>query len=272
MSSYVPKPDIEGINSPGQQTPLKDAAILVAGFLGIVFAFYFIFTTVTDFVFTRVSPETEMKYLGKIWMSDDETKKSSPDFNRLIQRMNAETKLPLKASIICDKTPNAFALPGGVIYVTSGLFKKVHTENGLGFVIAHEIGHFKNRDHIRGVGRQIVFAIGAAMFGFADMGGISALNQLMTRSFDRNQEADADTYALELSRKVFGHTWGAEEFFSEMSKEETAFDKSLARFASTHPASSERLARIRATQTNEPHELENPQRPFATWVVEAGCD
>lgn len=274
MSDYVPKPDIEGINSPEKTTPVKDVAILLAGFFGILFAFYFVFTSVTDWALTRVSLQTEMRYLGKLWTSIDKEyseDRRPRDFDDFVGVVNQHVYFPLRVSVMCDKDANAFALPGGVVYLTSGLFTKVKSENGLAFVLAHEVGHFINRDHIRGVGRQIVFAVGAAMFGFSDMGGASALGGMISHAFDRGQEAAADEYALALMQKVYGHTWGADEFFSALAKEETVVDKTVTRFLSTHPLSSERSDRIRASQKGEPQPLKEPARPFTQWSEDFGC-
>lgn len=274
MSDYVPKPDIEGINSPEKTTPVKDLSVLVAGFLGVVFAFYFLFSSVTDWALTRVSLQTEMRYLGGLWTSIDNglAKDQRPrDFDDFVGLINAHVYFPLRVSVVCQKEANAFALPGGGIYLTSGLLEKVKSENGLAFVLGHEVGHFINRDHIRGVGRQIVFAFGAAMFGFSDMGGASALSGMISHAFDRGQETAADEYALGLMQKVYGHTWGADEFFSALAKDETVVDKTVTRFLSTHPLSSERVNRIRASQTGEPQPLKTPARPFAQWSGDFGC-
>lgn len=271
MADYVPKPDLEGINSPASYSPFKDAVILVSGFLVIVCVFYYSFIHLTDWAFTKVSPETEMKLLSKLWpdrLKEGLSEEEQPeDFKALVAGVNAETKLPLRVSIICDENPNAFALPGGVIYLTSGLFKTLKSENGAAFVLGHEIGHFIHRDHIRGLGRQIVFAVGASLFGFGDITSLKAIDSFIARGFDRDQESDADTFALDLVRKLYGHTWGAQEFFEEMSKEETAVTRTLSRFASTHPLSSARLDRVRATQTGAPVELKTPADGFNKWTA-----
>jgi Zn-dependent protease with chaperone function len=54
---------------------------------------------------------------------------------------------------------NAMAVPGGKMVVFSGLLDSLSSTNGLMFVLAHEVGHFKNRDHLRLMGRGIVLSI-----------------------------------------------------------------------------------------------------------------
>ncbi len=271
MSRYVPKPDLEGINAPEKPSWFKDALILVGGFLGIVAVFYFVFASAADWIVARISPETEMRYLSKLVskspLSGRIVKESEvhPEFSRLTKTFINQTQLPLKVFIVCEEAPNAFALPGGVIYLTSGLFAKVHSENGLAFVLGHEIGHFMNRDHLRGLSREILFATGAALLGFAEVGGAHAFNQALSRQFSRAQELAADDYALNLMQKIYHHTFGAEEFLTEVGKGDSQFDQTLARFASTHPVTSERVERIKATQTNQTAEAKAVRSSIKEW-------
>ncbi|RYZ71841.1 MAG: hypothetical protein EOP05_11645, partial [Proteobacteria bacterium] len=164
-------------------------------------------------------------------------------------------------------TPNAYALPGGVIHLTSGLFDTLKTKNGAAFVLGHEIGHFINRDHIRGVGRQLIFAVGASLFGFSNLTSLGAFDSLIARSFDRDQESNADRYAEKLVKQVYGHTWGGEEFFATMAKDESSFTNALSRFSSTHPLSSERLKEIQKTQIGPKLQLQVSTDHFASWTA-----
>ena len=81
--------------------------------------------------------------------------------------------------IIEEKEPNAFALPGGIIYVTTGLLKLVRSDDELASVLGHEMGHV--------VARHIVKRIQGAM-------GLQALELLViaSRSSDPNLRAGTD--------------------------------------------------------------------------------
>jgi beta-barrel assembly-enhancing protease len=270
--NYVPKPDPEGINTPKKNTPIRDLAVLLAGFFGIVLVCFVLLTFVGDFIVSRISLQQEMRYLGGIWESKTFAVEKNPKFfDEFVELLNKHLYFPLKVSVMCEKEPNAFALPGGKVFVTSGLFDYVESENGLAFVLGHEIGHFINRDHIRGVSRQIFFGIFAAMFGFHEVGGFSSMGGLIDSAYGRGDETQADTYALGLMNKVYGHTWGADEFFATMAKDESAAERALARFASTHPASWDRVTAIRATQTGEKRELKSPSKPFEEWAAAFKC-
>jgi Zn-dependent protease with chaperone function len=67
-----------------------------------------------------------------------------------------------KIHIIPDPRINAMALPGGNIVVFSALIKETGSENELAFVLAHELGHFANRDHLRGLGRRLLLLTASA--------------------------------------------------------------------------------------------------------------
>ncbi|HIA01310.1 MAG TPA: hypothetical protein EYN66_05285 [Myxococcales bacterium] len=70
-----------------------------------------------------------------------------------------------------DDDVNAFAAPGGRIYLTRGLLRKVKNENELAFIVGHELGHFKHKDQLRALGyKAIIWALAAMLgsdYGFA---------------------------------------------------------------------------------------------------------
>lgn len=255
MSEYVPKADAEGINSPANETPLRDLAFLFGGFLAVVLVVFLLIGIFSDFLLTRISMQSEMRILSRVWTRSGLGQNSPPSFKDIVGLLNAHIQFPLRVDVTCAEEANAFALPGGAILLTSGLLETVHSENGLAFVLAHEIGHFVNRDHIRGLGRAVLFQLGLSMIGIGtDISGLQNLAMVMKRHFDREQEEAADEYALILVNKIYGHTWGADELFVHLAEKESSLQKTLARFTSTHPLSADRLARIRSSQNgSEPH-------------------
>ncbi len=61
--------------------------------------------------------------------------------------------------LLKEKRPNAFAMPGGTTGLITGLLETLDNEIELAFVIAHELGHFHNRDHLSGLGRAAGFSV-----------------------------------------------------------------------------------------------------------------
>ncbi len=68
--------------------------------------------------------------------------------SRALQRA-AQPRLPATIEAINSKVPNAFALPGGKVYLLSGLLAKAQTQDEVAGVLAHELGHVEHRDHLR---------------------------------------------------------------------------------------------------------------------------
>lgn len=103
------------------------------------------------------------------------------------------------------KTINAFALPGGQIFITRALYEKLSTEGELAGVLGHEIGHVVNRHSAQQMakgqlGQMIVGAVGVATSGDnrgrqATMAAIMA-QQMLTLKYGRNDESEADRYGL----------------------------------------------------------------------------
>jgi predicted Zn-dependent protease len=247
MNDYVPKPDLEGINAPEKENHLKDVTILVVGFLAIISALYFSLGFISDSILSRLSLETEIKWFGGGFTK--ETKATpSPELKNLVERINQFVDFPLNVSVMCSKEKNAFAFLGGRVFVTSGLIESLKSENALAFVIGHEIGHIVNRDNLKGMGRAVLMQLGAGLMGFSESQGVSSISSMLTLKFGREAEESADKYGLNLLRKLYGHTNGAEEFFAMMAKDESSIERTLSRFASTHPPSADRLEKVKASQ------------------------
>ncbi len=94
--------------------------------------------------------------------------------------------------IMPTSSPNAFAMPGGVLFVTQGLLEMVKSEAELVAILGHEIGHVELSHCMDGVrGELLARKLGSAALGeFADI----AVGLLVRPSFSKNQEDEADEY------------------------------------------------------------------------------
>jgi Zn-dependent protease with chaperone function len=262
-SRYVPKPDVEGINVADADHPLKDLAILLSGFLVVIFCCYWTLISLSDWALAKMTLQQEMYWFNKL-LYNETPAQSLPDavateINQLIEPIKLLVPFPLQISLLCSDEINALALPGGRILLTKGLLDKLQSKNALMFVLGHEAGHIVHRDHLRGMGRKIILSVSAALLGFADAGALSSLNQTLGRVYDRDQEMAADAYALQLTQTIYGHTWGADELFALLSDEESLVDRTLSRLAGTHPPSIDRLHRIQQSQLGKAPILQSLQ-------------
>ncbi len=119
-----------------------------------------------DLLAPLLPPGIEMKLLGSFGEPDEDgIEERDADEQRLqalVDRMAdhwPDNPYQFRAAVLNGDDPNAFAFPGGWIVVSRGLLEQTDSENELAFVVGHEIGHFKNRDHLRGLGRGVALAI-----------------------------------------------------------------------------------------------------------------
>ncbi|QNA98397.1 M48 family metallopeptidase [Massilia sp. Se16.2.3] len=144
--------------------------------------------------------------------------------------------------------PNAVVVPGGTIYVFAGLFEHVQSENGLAFVLAHELSHLAHRDHLRALGRGIVLyglATLATGDGSALAGVLAPVQQAGEASYSRGREAAADATALQVLQCRYGHVGGATEFFESLQESHDSAIPGSHYFAS-HPQMGARIAAMRS--------------------------
>ncbi|ARN81511.1 M48 family metallopeptidase [Methylocystis bryophila] len=121
---------------------------------------------------------------------------------KLSEKLQAAADLRMPANIVAysSKTPNAFALPGGSVFLLSGLLAKAQNQDEVVGVLAHELGHLQHRDHVR---RMIANGGGAYLIGllFGDVTGGGALvfagKELFFASHSRETEAAADAFAAQ---------------------------------------------------------------------------
>ena len=173
--------------------------------------------------------------------------------NLLIDKISVDTQLKIEKTIsITSSKPyklneeiNAFVYPDGSIYVTKGLLDKINDNEMLTFIIAHELGHYVHRDHLKMISRQIiVYTINSIISGGSQttdttIGNISSLNEL---KHSRNQERNADKYANKMVYRIYGNNNGAIRFFQYLEKEEKAPE--FIQYFSTHPSTKQRLKLI----------------------------
>ncbi|NNF15686.1 MAG: M48 family metallopeptidase [Gammaproteobacteria bacterium] len=166
-------------------------------------------------------------------------------FDTLATYLPADDLRNHKLLVIDDDTVNAMAAPGGVIVVFRGLLEQANSENEVAFVLAHEYGHLYHKHHWQRLGRGLFFgAIMAVVFGqqdaFQSQLGMAPLTGLQQRH-NRQDESQADQFALNVVCRHYGHASGATDFFARHANpnDEPGL---LSAFMMTHPLSSDRIA------------------------------
>lgn len=150
--------------------------------------------------------------------------------------------------------PNAFALPGGYVYVTRGLLALVTAEDELAGVVGHEIGHVAARHTVQRVSKQgpfaVVFGIASGLTGIVSplvgnlIGGVGNFAQSLAFSpYSRSQESEADTIGQEMAAKAGWDPEGLSVFLNTLGREQELLSNGPRRssFFDSHPANPDRV-------------------------------
>jgi Zn-dependent protease with chaperone function len=167
-------------------------------------------------------------------------------FTKLVDAIRKSTGLDtsIQSEVLATPVPNAFALPGGRVYLFSGLLAKAENADEIAGILAHELGHLRHRDGTRNLiyNGGTSFLIGLL---FGDITGSGALifasRSLVTASYSREAEQNADTFAIDAMHRLGRSPKPMGELMFRVTGKEG--DKSLS-VLSNHPLTEDRLARM----------------------------
>ena len=167
-------------------------------------------------------------------------------FTKLVDAIRYSTGLDtsIQSEVLATPVPNAFAMPGARIYLLNGLLAKAESPDEIAGVLAHEFGHLRHRDGTRNLiyNGGTSFLIGLL---FGDITGSGALifasRSLVTASYSREAEQNADTFAIDAMHRLGRSPKPMGELLFRVTGKEG--DKGLS-VLSNHPLTEDRLARM----------------------------
>lgn len=163
--------------------------------------------------------------------------------------------------IIADPIPNAFALPGGYIYVTTGLILLLDNEDELACILGHEIIHSNNRHAIKQLKKSIIpksLEIPGELLGIITptLGAIvnaplKGLNSLLFASYSKHSENEADKLGTDLAAKSGYDPIALNTILDRLSVslEMLSGEKEKKSYLSNHPYTPKRVERISKNAT-----------------------
>ena len=234
----------------------RDVLMWVVGVVVAVFFLYLGIGVLSDLVARQISDKQESRWFaGKkvVNLTGFEVGDGSgvADFSRCkellgkLKTNNGLRQLPYNIYLAKNKTPNAFAVPGGHIVVTQGLLELVKSDMGLAMVLAHEFGHHQYRDPLRGMGQSLSLSLIVSLFMGGQSTFIRLVTDLVSSSYSREQELRADRFGYGLVSSTFHRTAGAFEFFEKVSEHQTGRLHELASMLSTHPYALDRIKALK---------------------------
>ncbi len=256
----------EQINNRNEH-PLKDFLLLAAALLALMFVLTLLLGWSAQWLGPKIPYSWERRWFSSAPEAVTATLSSDPQeppgrkteterqqaLQQLLERLLSKEASPLNIQLhwLADEdTPNAFATLGGHIFVTRGLLTQVSSENALAMVLAHEYAHVEQRHPITLALEQLAITLLSSVIG--GEGAACMIGQhtslLTLLSFSRDMERSADQHALEILKRHYGHSTGADEFFRNMLTERD--ENRWAMMFQTHPLTSERLLHISESSTS----------------------
>lgn len=175
-----------------------------------------------------------------------------------LTRVSPRPDISYKLSVLNTPSVNAFALPGGYLYVTRGLLALANDEDEVAAVLAHEMGHVSSRHAIKRENQaSATSVIGQVMKDIMRNPGKAANAMADSRasfaSFSRSQEYEADQIGLETAVQAGFDPFGASSFLTSMQRNNEYRNRLVARgepaspgadFMATHPSTPDRISRV----------------------------
>jgi len=188
--------------------------------------------------------------------------------------------IPYRFAVLDSPVQNAFAAPGGVVFISKALLGVVENESELAAVLAHEIGHVAGKHAIKSI-RRAQFLQGVGTITSASMKGSkgkqfeSMIGDLQTTLFDKgldkNMEFEADSAAMETAYRTGYDPRGMINVLKKLQKIEAGSVKKGSWF-STHPPLEDRIANLEDQLSKYPDaaSLATQKNRFATQVNKKG--
>lgn len=171
------------------------------------------------------------------------------------EQLNVDDTYPIDLSVIESVEVNAFALPGGKIFVYSGILKQMQSYPELVALLGHEISHVTNRHSLKSMSRTAASSLVLSSV-FGDSGGlsvdlISKVNEFKSLHYSRELETEADNAGLLVMVNNKVNPQGMVDLLKLLKKVGDS-QPSIMKYLSTHPDTDSRIKNVMDnTQINE---------------------
>lgn len=186
---------------------------------------------------------------------------------RIVAQMPAPfNQLPWGFHVVDDPAINAFAIPGGHVYVHTGLIANADNAAELAGVMAHEISHVVARHSTEQLSRQYGLSVVAGMVLGQNPGELQRIAAQIVAGgamarFSRQAEEEADELGIQAMAAAGYNPIGMATMFEELLEHRRGQPGRVEQFFSTHPLTEDRMrvARSRAARLGERGTLDEPE-------------
>ncbi len=199
---------------------------------------------------TEASPQFETEFGGAV--PDSTLQGYVQSVGMQVARVSHRPDMPYEYTLVRSDVPNAFALPGGKIFVTAGLVRRMTNERQLAAVLGHETGHVAAKHNVKGMQRQmgvsVLAEIAARATGVGTAGDVAKIvGSVANLKYSRDDEYQADRIGIEYLAKANYNPWGMVELLTILLNLHEEEPGTLAEMFQTHPLSSKRIEQASET-------------------------
>jgi predicted Zn-dependent protease len=171
-----------------------------------------------------------------------------------LAKASERPELPWSFAVIDEPAVNAFALPGGFIYLTRGILAFLGDEDELAGVLGHEIGHVTARHSAQQYTKHTTAGVGLALLGIfvpearPFQGAAEAATGLLLLKYGRDDERQADRLGVQYSSQTGYDPAGVAGMLNTLARLDDAAGsrRGVPNWLSTHPAPADRVAEVQA--------------------------
>jgi predicted Zn-dependent protease len=206
----------------------------------------------------QIGQEMDQEVRRQMGLYDDaELQRYVQDIGLRMARNSQRPNLPWHFAVVDAAAVNAFALPGGYIYLTRGILPFLDSEAELAGVVGHEIGHVTARHSAQQYTKATSAGVGLAVLSIfvpeaRPLQGLAetALSVLFMK-YGRDDELQADVLGVEYSAKTGWHPGGVAGMLTTLARldEASGNRKGIPNWLSTHPAPADRVQAIQPSIT-----------------------
>ncbi len=177
---------------------------------------------------------------------------------RVLAAVSERPELPWSFQVVDDPVVNAFALPGGPVYLARGIMAHFNSEAELASVLGHEIGHITARHIVEALSRQQLAQLGliAGMIAVPDLAPyaqeLSGAMQVLFLKFGRDDEAQSDQLGYRYMTRAGYDPGAAVAMFQILERQQQASGRAVPEWTSTHPDPGNRIAAARQRAAASP--------------------
>jgi predicted Zn-dependent protease len=162
---------------------------------------------------------------------------------QFVKQLELDKTYPIKVKVIVSEEINAFAIPGGNIFIYSGLLEKMESPEELVALIGHEVTHVTERHSLKSILRSVASSLLFTIL-LGDASGLAAqADQFKQLDYSRELEMEADNYGLDLMLKNKVNPEGMLNLLKILKRENEELPQMM-KYLSTHPDTETRIQNV----------------------------